>query len=552
MRAMYAFALLVLVSFALAAMESKRGPQTTNSLALAAIFAQWFFTAFAILQLGVGTLLAAASASGTVADERQRKTIEFLFATDLSNREIVLGKFAGVMTSSLALLMAALPVIALTQLFGAIPIDEVLRSTCVTISTMAFVAAGCLLVSTLSNRPREAVVRAFVVATFLLLGPLLFIFMMIYRPDLYRWFQPVHEFLMDANPLVYWVRSNWPSTAPFLPTLTGWDGVYRLVWNQSVMTAVLLGLAIWQVRAVHLKGANRIAAVAKKRSPKLSWRSFLRPSLDWLPPMLWKELFLQSTIRGMTRKGKLIAVLIDGGLMAFLAWYWIRSAVAKDDMARSGFAEAMSLISLGVAWVYILVCATRAATSMTVERESGHWESLLTTRLAGPEIVFGKTIGAVLSLRILLLHVLAFFGMAAWFFPDMTWHGLRMCGAILACSFVVSAIGVANSVRSTNSSRAVLSTLWISAIFAGLYLIPMAFAGWPQDRQLRATLQTASFVESLNWAAFDDGPRSFVWGFRANQSNWIGIAIQCGIGLAFMAYAAFRFDHWTGRSARRK
>jgi len=272
-----------------------------------------------------------------------------------------------------------------------------------------------------------------------------------------------------------------------------------------------------------------------------------------LPAMLWKELFLQSTIRGMNRKGRWIAAVVDGALIAFLFWFWIRCYFSRDELMRPGFAEAMALISLGVAWVYILVCATRAATSMTLERESGNWESLLSTRLTGAEIVVGKTLGAVLSLRILLLHVIVFFAMAAWFFPtELRWNGLRMCLAILVASFVVSAIGVLQSIRSANSSRAVLSTLWLSSIFAGLYLIPLTWSSWPQDRDLRMLLTSSSFLESLSWAALSDSPRSHNWGFRFYDGrNWAGLGVQFLIGLMFMIYAALRFDRWTGRAPHR-
>jgi hypothetical protein len=239
--------------------------------------------------------------------------------------------------------------------------------------------------------------------------------------------------------------------------------------------------------------------------------------------------------------------------MSFLVWFWIRCYLSKDELMRPAFAEAMALLSLGVAWVYILVCATRAATSMTLERESGNWESLLSTRLTGAGIVVGKTLGAVLSLRILLLHVIVFFAMAATFFPsEMRWHGLRMCLAILAASFVVSAIGVLQSIRAANSSRAVLSTLWLSSLFAGLYLIPLAFSSWPQDRDLRAIFTSSSFVESLSWAALADGPRSHNWGYRfASNHFWTGLVVQCAIALIIMSFAAFRFDRWTGRAPQR-
>ena len=556
LRAFYAFTLLGLVAAAVAVMENSRYQGRADSLRKAAKFAETFYTAFGLLQIGVGSLLVAAAASGMIADERQRRTLEFLFATDLTNREIVLGKFAVVMLSSVALLASAAPVIALTQLFGATPIDELARSTIVAVSTMAFVAAGCLLVSTLSTRPREAIVRAFVVAAILLFGPLLLIFLMIYRPDLYAWIQPAHEFMLDANPLTFWVRSTWPGSAAFLPTLPGWEGVYHLVWNQGVMTAAFLGWTILRVRAVYLKASNRPALVKEKPAGRFSLRTLLRPGLDILPPMLWKELFLQSTIRGMNRKGKIIAVLVDAGLFAVLAWFFQRSAVATEEYQRMGFAEAMSYLSLAVGWVYLLVAMTRAAASMTNERESGNWESLLSTRLSGPAIVVGKTFGAVLSLRILLLHVIVFLAMPVWFFPEMRWHGLRMCAAILTASFVVSAIGVLCSIRAAQSSRAVLATLALSSFFAVLYLIPVNISEWlfhwPRSRAMRELLRASGFAESLTWASFAGGPGRSGWSYQYFEGQyWNGLVIQLAIGLVFMAFAALRFDRWTGRAPHR-
>jgi ABC-type transport system involved in multi-copper enzyme maturation permease subunit len=556
LRALYALALMGLVAIGVSAMDSRSHYSRANSVKQAALFAERFYTAFGFFQMTVGSLLVAAAASGTLADERQRRTIEFLFATDISNRELVLGKFAVVMLSAVALLASAAPVIGLTQLYGATPLDELARSSITAVSTMAFVASGCLLVSTLSTRPREAMVRAFVAAAFLLLAPLLLIFLMIFRPDLYEWIQSVHEFALDANPVVYWVRSRWPETAMYLPTLPGWEGLGRLVWNQSLLTVIFLSWAVLRVRAVHLNASARPAVRKERSAGRFSWRRLLRPGLDVLPAMLWKEFFHQSTIRGMNRRSMIIAALVDGFLLSVLGWYWLRCYSDRDGILRDGFAESISFLSLAVAWVYLLVAATRAATSMTQERESGNWESLLSTRLSGAEIVVGKTFGAVLALRILLLHVLGFFAMSALFFPETKWHGLRMCLAILAASFLVSAVGVWCSTRAAQSSRAVMKTLAVASLFGGLFLIPLNLSEYffniPSSRDVREIARSSLFVESLTWAAFAEGPRSVRWGFRNFDAwGWSGLAVQVAIGLAIMAYAAIRFDRWTGRAPHR-
>ncbi|HEX4149273.1 MAG TPA: hypothetical protein VHY20_09810, partial [Pirellulales bacterium] len=54
--------------------------------------AKEFFHRFAVLQLLTILLLAPAMVAGAVAQERERRTIEYLLTSQLSNADIVLGK----------------------------------------------------------------------------------------------------------------------------------------------------------------------------------------------------------------------------------------------------------------------------------------------------------------------------------------------------------------------------------------------------------------------------------------------------------------------------
>ena len=62
------------------------GPRET------AVLAETFFGTFMIVQLILIVLLTPAYVAGAIAEEKDRKTMEFLLATDLRNREIVLSK----------------------------------------------------------------------------------------------------------------------------------------------------------------------------------------------------------------------------------------------------------------------------------------------------------------------------------------------------------------------------------------------------------------------------------------------------------------------------
>src|SRR4051812_17744981 len=58
----------------------------------AAAFAGYFFAVFVVLQFAAVTLLTPALTAGALAEERSRNTLLFLLTTQLTNREIVLGK----------------------------------------------------------------------------------------------------------------------------------------------------------------------------------------------------------------------------------------------------------------------------------------------------------------------------------------------------------------------------------------------------------------------------------------------------------------------------
>ena len=58
-------------------------------------FTSAFFATFGVMQLLAVLLIGPALAAGTIAQERERRTMEYLYATPLSNLEIVIGKLGG-------------------------------------------------------------------------------------------------------------------------------------------------------------------------------------------------------------------------------------------------------------------------------------------------------------------------------------------------------------------------------------------------------------------------------------------------------------------------
>src|SRR5947209_13229625 len=89
-------------------------------------FAQSFMRSLLWVQLGAAVILTPVYAAGSVTEEIQRRSLDHLLATDLSAREIVLGKFLARSLYVTGILLTGLPVLALAQLWGGVDMMMVL------------------------------------------------------------------------------------------------------------------------------------------------------------------------------------------------------------------------------------------------------------------------------------------------------------------------------------------------------------------------------------------------------------------------------------------
>ena len=118
-------------------------------------FTSAFFVTFGVIQLVAILLVGPALAAGTIAQERERRTMEYLYASPLSNLEIILGKLGGRVLHILFLVLAGVPVLALAMLLGGIAPEKFVALTGITLSTVLFVTMVSMAVSAWTARPRR-------------------------------------------------------------------------------------------------------------------------------------------------------------------------------------------------------------------------------------------------------------------------------------------------------------------------------------------------------------------------------------------------------------
>ena len=118
------------------------GVQQVRNVGDMARFGMALFQFLAPLQLVLAVFVSAMAAASAVAQEKDRRTLELLLLTNLSNSELVLGKLLASLLAVLTLLAAGLPFFLLTTLFGGVSYQQIGRVFLVTL--LSALAAGSL------------------------------------------------------------------------------------------------------------------------------------------------------------------------------------------------------------------------------------------------------------------------------------------------------------------------------------------------------------------------------------------------------------------------
>jgi ABC-type transport system involved in multi-copper enzyme maturation permease subunit len=397
------------------ALDRRGGGVRTRDMPL---FAASFFSAFMGAQLALVVLLTPLYVGSAIAGEKDRRTLDFLLATDLTNAEIVLGKLVARVLDLALLLLAGLPILAFLQFLGGIDPQLLLAGFAATGLTLLSLAAVSVLASVLARRSRDAVVLTYV----LLIGYLglsggawaavRFVPWLAFLPSVGTWTSPV-----TPTEVVGWLNAGNIATLVLdlgmqvsagvslnatLPAALRDYAVFH-----GLVTVVCAGWAVVRLRAAARRQAEgegarapapRKAAGAPAPAPAVATR---RPVGD--RAMLWKEVFAEPGLR-LPRFARVLLWLVALGSFA-PALFWIAQYIDRFPFPppRSGLGRHMSEWALAVGTslecLLLLAVAARAAGSVSGERDRGTLDSLLASPLSDNEILFAKWAGSILGLR---------------------------------------------------------------------------------------------------------------------------------------------------------
>jgi ABC-type transport system involved in multi-copper enzyme maturation permease subunit len=102
----------------------------------ASAFAASFFVIFMIVQFVMAGLVTPIFTAAAIAEEKERRTLDYLLTTHLHDREIVLGKLAARLGQLFLVLLTGLPVLSLLLFMAGVDPDRLLAGFAATAATM--------------------------------------------------------------------------------------------------------------------------------------------------------------------------------------------------------------------------------------------------------------------------------------------------------------------------------------------------------------------------------------------------------------------------------
>src|SRR5262249_7761917 len=236
--------------------------------------------------------------AGAIADEKERRTLEFLLATDLRGREIVLGKLAARVASVLLVLLTGVPVLALLQFFGGIDPGELLAMAIVSLVSLYSVSCLSVMMSSLARRGRDAILTTYLLlGGYVVLSALAGLLISTQFNDLDV---TLGDTTVTGNDVITTIQAGNPIVGLRSVLSQQARGAEVADWLREVVTnytlfhlvagTLFLGWAVYRLRPAAL------AQAGENRGRRSLRPLFPRPRLR-ARPMLWKELFVEPGLR---------------------------------------------------------------------------------------------------------------------------------------------------------------------------------------------------------------------------------------------------------------
>ncbi|MBI1832197.1 MAG: hypothetical protein HYR84_12200 [Planctomycetes bacterium] len=462
-----------------------------------------YTNALLILQYALIVLLTPMYLAGTVMEEKENRTLELLFQTDLDDREILLGKFSARMVQLMLLVQSSLPLLALISLWGGIRLEMAIFHVVFSLLFILFVGAVSLWASVQGNSFTEALVLAYLTMA---------IFCIVAASTVLA--------IVDAALVAHLRYEGLTSWAELAIALGICAGVLVLG------IGIFYGLARWRfrkLRDLQWLEQRRPVADASAELSEDDDGTILVKSPDRVIPdnaIAWKETFTTSGIRDLEMIfGVLLAFAVAmGATFAYLSWS------PPENWRLQGTADSLRVIfNLGCVATYVGVVLTQgflAAGSVAKEREQNTLDFLLLLPTERSDIFYWKWLGPWFRNRAMLAGVilLPIIGLASGMFS--TSLGLWLLIVPWPTLLLVHSLGILASVMSSRVATANFALVMMLLLIVLAHLVR-----WNEVMAILEGLPDFAFSFRIPKQIDADTWTRIAWMIAIQQALFIAIAI---------------------------
>lgn len=432
-RAVYAAALLAILATCWLVVT---GSQSVTTAGDTARFGATLVRILAPLQLTLAMLAAALTGVVAVSAEKDRRTLELLLVSRLTDRELVLGKLAASLVRVLLLLLAAVPMFAITGLFGGMTAAQLARVFVVTVAAALAAASVATTVAFWKDTTFQSLaITLFALVAWVAGGETV---AALRGAAAAAGVSPARAVFAAVAP------SGTGALLPFLATCA------------SIVVAANV-VAIARLRAWNVARESRARGTPAGAAGRTT---AIRPSrVVWDNPVLWREICTRAY-------GRMIIVVRVAWLVLFgvaVAGILREAAAPRPDR----LAVAVAVIPMALA--SLVAVTALAVTSVTTERDRGSLDLLLASDLEPGEFVWGKLLGVLAVAREIVILPVLLCGALVWTGTAGLEGGLCLAAGMVLLSFFAAVLGFHCGLSYDSSRRAIAVALGtVTFLFVGV------------------------------------------------------------------------------------
>ena len=532
-RAVYAGSLLAIIATCWLVLT---GTQAVTSPGDTARFGATLLRTLAPLQLSLAVLAAAMTAAVAVSVEKDRRTLELLLLSRLSERELVLGKLAASLLRVILMLLSAIPVFGIASLFGGVTGIQLGRLFIVTAAAALSAASIATTVAFWKDTTFQAVaITAFALVAWVVIGE-----------AATSWFGPaVGEQLSPA-------RAMFAALSPAGGNLGSFLSLCGLI---IVVTNVV---AIQRVRTWNMARDARRAAQAQGTTASVQSRP---ARYIWRNPILWREICTNAY-------GRTIVIVRVAWLLLFTAAV---AGIVSEARAENPDRFAVAVAVIPMALASLLAVTALAVSSITTERDRGSLDLLLVSDLEPKEFIWGKLFGAIAVAReVVVLPLLLCVALIASGIASVE-NGIYLLIGTGILLFFAAVLGIHIGLSYPSSRRAIgIGLGTIAFLFIGVATAMRIMVAFGSSFELQlapflavivgggiglyAALSARNPSPAIGWASAILPALTFVGITGFLQGNTLQVLLVTAVAYGFTTVALLvpaigAFDVLTGRSS---